>query len=264
VADRTIDDDVAQGIANELLAATRDRRPIPPLTATRADLTVADAYAIQRGVVASHTATGETVRGWKLGLTSKPMQLQLGVDQPDFAPILSGSIVGSGGTVDVSELIAPRVEAEIAVVLAQPLSGPVSHAEVLAATAGICAAIEVIDSRIADWKITLADTIADLASSARVVLGDRIVPVDGFEPRLVGCAFERGSELIATGAGAAALGDPIAAVAWASRTLGALGVTMEAGAVIMTGSLHASVPARAGDVFTASYDRLGSISVRFE
>ena len=135
--------------------------------------------------------------------------------------------------------------------------------DAIAATAGVVPAIEIIDSRIADWKITLADTIADLASSARVALGGPVVPIGGLDTRLIGCVMEQNGAVVATGAGAAALGDPAEAVAWAANTLGALGVTMEAGAIVMTGALHASVPAQAGDTFSASFDRLGSLSIRF-
>jgi 2-keto-4-pentenoate hydratase len=261
--EQTIDDATADALAVRLIRATRTATAIPPLTAERPGLTPADAYAIQRRVVADRTAAGETVIGWKLGLTSAAMQTQLGVDQPDYGPILSGSMVASGATLPAAAFIAPRVEAEIAVILGQALSGPVSPAEVLEAIVGVCAAIEVIDSRITDWKITLADTIADLASSARVVRSDRVLPLEGFEPRLIGCLLERDGTVLASGAGAAALGDPLAAVAWAAATLGRLGVTMEAGALIMTGALHASLPARAGDTFTARFDRLGSLSVSF-
>lgn len=140
----------------------------------------------------------------------------------------------------------------------------VTRDDVVAATAGVSAAIEVIDSRIADWKIALADTIADLASTARVIVADRVVPLDGLDVRLIGCVMERDGQVVATGAGAAALGDPLVAVAWAANTLGPLGVTMEAGAIVMTGALHASVPAVAGNCFTALFDRLGSLSVSFE
>lgn len=262
--DRTIDDETARALAHSLLEAKRTSTAIPPLTAAHPDLTPSDAYGIQQIVVADRISRGETVIGWKLGLTSKAMQTQLGVDQPDYGPILSGSRVASGAAIAVEALIAPRVEAEIAVVLRRSLSGPVSREEVLAATDGVCAAIEVIDSRIADWKIKLPDTVADLASSSHVVVSDTLVPIDGFEPRLIGCVFERDGEILATSAGAAALGDPLGAVAWASETLGRLGVTMEAGAVIMTGALHASVPAHAGDRFVAMFDRLGSLSVGFE
>jgi 2-keto-4-pentenoate hydratase len=170
--------------------------------------------------------------------------------------------------VPVSELIAPRAEAEICFVLKSPLRGPgVTRDAVLAATQGVIAAIEIIDSRIENWKIALPDTISDMASSARVATAAATVPISGFDVRLVGAVLEREAdgttEVVSTGAGAAALGDPATAVAWAANTLGPLGVTMEPGQIVMTGALHASVPVRAGDVFTARFDRLGSVTVRF-
>jgi 2-keto-4-pentenoate hydratase len=263
--DRTIDDATAELLAARLRDATLSRVALPPLTAERPDLTPADAYAIQQRVVAPRLDAGETIVGWKLGLTSKAMQQQLGVDQPDYGPILSGYLTVPGGVLRTDALIAPRIEAEIAFVLGSPLRGPgVTPEAARAATKGIVPALEIIDSRIADWKITLADTIADLASSARVAIGGPIVPIGGRDVRLIGCVLERDGDVVATGAGAAALGDPAAAVAWAANTLGALGVTMEAGAIIMTGALHASIPVRAGDAFTATFDGLGSVSVRFE
>ena len=258
---RTIDDDRAETVAAQLIEARRTARPVAPLTTTLPGLTAADAYEIQRRIVGRHVAGGETIVGWKLGLTSAAMQAQLGVDQPDYGAILSGSVVPDGGTVDASRLIVPRIEAEIAAILRRPLSGRVSHDEVLDAINGIAAALEVIDSRIADWKIALPDTVADLASTAHVVVSPTTVPVDGFEPRLVGAVLEKNGGVVATGAGAAVLGDPISAVAWAAETLGRLGVTLAAGDVVMTGALHASVPITAGDRFTASFDRLGSVSV---
>jgi 2-keto-4-pentenoate hydratase len=254
---------MARALADELMTATRTRLAIAPLTLAHPDLTAADAYAIQRYVVGDRLDRGETIVGWKLGLTSIAMQAQLGVDQPDYGPILSGSRVASGASLEASAFIAPRVEAEVAVVLGRPLSGPVGRDDVVRAVDGVCAAIEIIDSRIADWKIRLADTIADLASSARVVVSDRVVAMEGFEPRLLGAVLARGDDVVATGAGAAAMGDPLAAVAWASATLGGFGVTMEAGAVIMTGALHASVPAKAGERFVAEFDRLGSLTIDF-
>lgn len=265
MAHRTIDDATAEYLAGRLREATVTRTAVQPLTTDRPDLTAADAYAIQQRVVAPRLEAGETVIGWKLGLTSKAMQQQLGVDQPDYGPILSGYQVVAGGVLRTDALIAPRIEAEIAFVLDRPLRGPgVSAEDARAAAKGIVPALEIIDSRIADWKITLADTIADLASSARVAIGGPVVPIGGRDIRLIGCILERDGDVVATGAGAAALGDPAGAVAWAANTLGELGVTMEAGAIIMTGALHASVPVRAGDSFTATFDGLGSVSVRFE
>ncbi|MEZ0240747.1 MAG: 2-keto-4-pentenoate hydratase, partial [Chloroflexota bacterium] len=160
--------------------------------------------------------------------------------------------------------IAPRGEAEIAFELSLPLRGPgVTAADVLAATRGVRPAIEVIDSRIEAWKIRLPDTIADMASSARVVVGGPLTPVADVDLKAVEVAFERNGEVIARGIGSAVLGDPAEAVAWAANTLGALGVTLEAGHIVMPGAMHASVPAARGDTFRATFDRLGSVEVRF-
>lgn len=261
---RTIDEATAQALGERLYEAWRTRIPIPPLTAERPDLGPADAYAIQQVVVARRLAAGERIVGWKVGLTSRAMQEQLGVDQPDYGPILSGFLVPDGGSVETATLIAPRVEAEIAFRLRSPLRGPgLTALDVLAATEGVAPAIEIIDSRIEAWRIKLADTIADLASSARVVVGGRLTPVAGLDLRTVGVVLERRGEVVATGAGAAALGHPAEAVAWAANTLGALGVTMEAGSLVMPGALHASVPAGPDDVFRARFDGLGTVSVRF-
>ena len=260
----TADPGLLDGIATDLAAAWRDRRPIAQLSATHPSLTPVDAYAIQQRVVAGHLADGARIVGWKVGLTSLAMQRQLGVDQPDYGPILDRWLVPDGGTVSAADLIAPRAEAEIAFILAMPLRGPgVTTDDVRRATATVAPAIEVIDSRIADWRLTLVDTIADLASSARVVLGDERHRIDEIDLRLVGVVLEQDGEVAATGAGAACLGDPLAAVAWAANTLGELGVTLEAGHVIMPGALHASLPARAGSSFRARFDRLGDVAVRF-
>src|SRR5262245_3523007 len=258
---RTIDDERATAVADELIGARRTAHPIAPLTVTMPGLTPDDAYEIQRRIVTRHLAEGETIVGWKLGLTSAAMQAQLGVDQPDYGAILSGSVIADGGSVDASRLMAPPVEAEIAVVLRGPLTGRVSRDEVLDAIDGLSAALEVIDSRIADWKITLPDTVADMASTAHVIVSSTAVPIERFEPRLVGAVLEKDGHVVATGAGAAVLGDPITAVGWAAETLGRLGVTLDAGDVVMTGALHASVPIAAGDRFQVTLDRLGSVSV---
>jgi 2-oxopent-4-enoate hydratase len=260
----TLDDRTIAALADRLAAATSGRTAVAALTAEHPDMTPADAYAIQQRIVAARIEAGERIVGWKLGLTSKAMQTQLGVDQPDYGPILSGFLVPEGRAIPAAELIAPRVEAEIAFVLGRDLRGPgVTSLDALQATAGIAPAIEIIDSRIADWKIRLADTIADLASTARVTFAGRLVQLGDIDVRLIGAVLERNGEVVQTGAGAAALGNPAEAVAWAANTLGELGVTLEAGQIIMTGALHASVPAAAGDTFRATFDRLGPVNVRF-
>ena len=130
------------------------------------------------------------------------------------------------------------------------------------AIAGMVASVEIVDSRFADWRIKLADTVADLASNGAVAVSSRIVSLDGLDPRRIGMVLTRSGELVDTGAGAAALGDPVAVVAWLANTLGEMGAGLEAGQLIMTGALHAAVPMRAGDVFRAEFDRLGPVTVR--
>jgi 2-keto-4-pentenoate hydratase len=253
----------ARGCADALYDARRNRTPIPPFTETMPDLGLLDGYAIQQHLVARLLADGEAIAGYKLGLTSEPMQRLLGVDQPDFGPIFSSGVFSDGLMLSVDAFIAPRIEAEIGVVLGRDLSGPgCTPAGAGSATEGLVAALEIVDSRIVDWRIQLADTVADLASGGAIALSGRIVAVDGFDPRLLGMVFTRNGEVVATGAAAAALGDPFAAVAWLANTLAPLGIVLPAGAVIMTGALHAMVPIAPGDVFRAEFDRLGPITIR--
>lgn len=258
-----ISDDQARAFAADLLQARRTRVAIAPFTDALPDLGMPDGYAIQQHLVRMLEAEGETICGYKLGLTSAPMQQLLGVDSPDFGPVFASTVFRDGAELPVDRFIAPRVEAEIAVVLGSDLRGPhCTPAQAVLATRGLVAAIEIVDSRIADWRIRLADTVADLASSGAIALSSTVVPIDGFDPRLIGMVFTRNGEAVATGAGAAALGDPLAAVAWLANTLAPMGVTLPAGSVIMTGALHAMVPVQPGDVFRADFDRLGPITVR--
>ena len=250
-------------MSQALLAARRDHTPIAALTERFPDMTIADAYAVQQGLVAGLLTEGDSIIGYKLGLTSQPMQEMLGIDQPDYAPVLGSTVYPDGGEVPCDDYISPRMEAEICVVLDAPLSGPYcTAAEAWEATRGLVAALEIVDSRIADWKIKLADTVSDLASNGAVAFGSRVVPLGDFDPALIGMVFTKNGELVATGAGAAALGGPLDAVAWLANTLHPLGVSLPAGAIIMTGALHTAVPFKAGDVFRADFDRLGPITLR--
>jgi 2-keto-4-pentenoate hydratase len=208
-------------------------------------------------------ADGDRVIGYKVGLTSVPMQRMIGVDSPDYGPVLASTVYEDGATVSLSDFIAPRVEAEIVFTLGSALRGPgVTVDEARAAISGARAGMEIVDSRIADWRIKLADTVADLASNGAMALAGRAVPVTDFDPRLTGMVMTRNGELVDTAAGAAALGDPVAVVAWLANVLGEHGVALEAGHVVMTGALHAAVPLSAGDVFVAEFDRLGSVTIR--
>jgi len=251
-------------LGRQLFDAEHARRAVAPISIGRPWLGPAEAYRVQQEVVRRRMAAGETIVGWKIGLTSEAMRRQLNVDQPDYGPILSGYLVPPGTPIPVDELIQPRIEAEIAFVLRAPLRGPgLTAADVRAATEGVAAALEIIDSRIEAWKLTLPDTIADLASSARVAWSGRLVPLDGLDLKAIRVVLERAGEVVGEGLGSAVLGDPADAVAWAANTLAGFGVTMEVGHLIMPGALHASVPARAGDAFEARFDGLGAVTARF-
>lgn len=256
--------DLRSRLAEALYRARIEVTPIPPLTETNPDLTLADAYAIQEGLVERLRADGGKIVGYKLGLTSAPMQELLGVDSPDYGPVLSSMVVDSGAAIRVADFIAPRIEAEIALILDQPLAGPgVSLSDATSAVGGASAALELVDSRIVDWRIGLIDTVADLASCGQIVLGSRKISTATIDLRLTGMMIERNGVLIDTGAGAAALGNPIGAVAWLANTLAPYGVRLEAGQVIMTGSLHKAFPVAVGDRIEATFDRLGSVACTF-
>jgi 2-keto-4-pentenoate hydratase len=250
--------------AETLLGAYASRLPVAPLTAVHPVLSAADAYAVQLAQVATWTANGAVVKGHKVGLTSAAMQRQLGVDQPDFGHLLDTMFLPEGTTADYGRLLQPKAEPEIAFVLDRPLRGPgVTVAEALAAVDFVLPALEIIDSRIADWKITLPDTIADNASSGAVVLGSRPVRPDSVDLALTGCLLYRNGRIEGTGAGGAVLGSPVNALVWLANTLAPLGVTLEAGHVVLPGSVCAAIPFGPGDTVSAAFDRMGSVSITF-
>jgi 2-keto-4-pentenoate hydratase len=256
-------DPVVAELGEALYAARRSGVPIEPLTDSNQDMSVTDAYRVQRDLVSRLLADGDRIVGYKLGLTSGPMQRMLGVDSPDFAPVLASHVHADGAEVAASAFIHPRVEAEIALVLGADLAGPDCTAiDVARAVVGAAAAIEIVDSRIVGWRIKLADTIADLASSGAIVLGAAVTPLDGIDLRLAGMVFTRDGDVLATGAGAAALGSPLQATAWLVRTIAGLGESLRAGQFIMTGALHGAVDISPGQRYRAEIDRLGPVSLR--
>jgi 2-keto-4-pentenoate hydratase len=258
-------EDQVRKTAEELFDAERQRHTLRPLTERFPQITPEDAYRIQLALIEMKKSQGAKVVGKKIGLTSKAMQKMLNVDQPDYGHILDGMMVQDGASFFVHELIQPKIEPEIAFVLEQELQGPgITPAQVLAATRFVLPALEIIDSRIEGWKIKLCDTIADNASSARVVLGSSPKRVDQVDLRLVGMVLEKNGEVIQTGAGAAVLGHPAAAVAWLANAVGPFGVALKVGEVIMPGAISAASDVAAGDLFLASFAGLGTVSVSFE
>ena len=250
--------------ARELYKAEREKTTLRPLTERYPQIAIEEAYRIQLALIEMKKADGRRVVGKKIGLTSKAMQKMLSVDQPDYGHILDNMVLQDSAAFTVRELIQPKIEPEIAFILDQNLKGPgVTPIQVLAATRFVVPALEIIDSRIEGWKIRLCDTIADNASSARVVLGGSPKRIDQVDLKLVGMILEKNGEIVQTGAGGAVLGHPAAAVAWLANAVGQFGVSLEAGEIIMPGALCAAADVSAGDLIQASFDGLGSVSVRF-
>jgi len=252
-------------LGDELYQAFVSRIPISPLSGRGLSFSLEDAYRVQQRFIERRLQAGETVIGKKIGLTSRAVMNMLGVDQPDFGQLLSGMLYNDGESIATTGLIAPRAEGEIAFVLKRDLMGPgLTAADVLAATEGVMACFEIVDSRIADWKIQIQDTVADNASCGVFVLGNQLVDVRGVDLSLVGMALEKNGELVATGAGAASLGHPVNAMVWLANKLGSLGIPLKAGEIILSGSLAALVPVKAGDCLHMSLGGLGSCTVRFD
>lgn len=250
---------------DELYAALLEHRTIEPLTHRESSLTIDDAYQISRHVLARRLGAGERLIGKKTGVTSKVVQAALGVHQPDFGYLTNVMSFEDGADLPIStQLIAPRAEGEIAFVLERDLRGPgVSAADVLAATAFVKPCFEIVDSRIADWKIKIQDTIADNASSGMFVVGNTPVSVRGLDFVTCGMVVWKNGEVLSTGAGAAALGSPLNCVAWLANTLGQRGEALLAGDVILSGSLVPLEPVQAGDFMQLRIAGIGDASVRF-
>jgi 2-keto-4-pentenoate hydratase len=250
--------------ADALWDAAAHGRPIEPPTAGDPTFDVAAAYAVQERLTARRIAEGGIVRGRKIGLTSTAMQRQLGVDEPDYGVLFADMLLEDGDEIAFDRLLQPRAEAEIAFVLAEDLAGPGATAgDVVRASAGVCAAIEIIDSRIVDWRITLPDTIADNASSGLVVAAGRLVPIADLDLRLLGAALYRNGDLVETGAGAAVLGNPARCVAWLANKLAMFDERLHAGDLILAGALHRAVEIAPGSVLRAEFSQLGAVTTRF-
>ena len=248
-----------------LYDALRAARTLAPLTDSHPDMTVEDAYHISLHMLRLRESSGERVIGKKIGVTSKPVQDMLGVSQPDFGQLTSGMVFNEGESIDLSKLIAPRAEAEVAFMLKHDLQGPgITAADVLRATECVMPCFEIVDSRIKDWKIKIQDTVADNASCGVFVLGDSAVSPRKVDLSTCGMVLEKNGEIIATGSGAAAMGSPVNAITWLANTLGRLGVPLKAGEVVLSGALAAMFPCAAGDNFRVSIGGIGACSVRFE
>jgi 2-keto-4-pentenoate hydratase len=251
-------------LAEMLLTAEKNRKPILPLTESDPGITVDEAYRIQLQVIEMKKSSGQVVVGKKIGITSRAMQTMLGVNEPDYGQILDGMVVMEGEQIRAADLIQPRIEGELAFILKEDLKGPgVTLADVIRCSEGVIPALEIIDSRIADWKIKLPDTVADNASSARIVLGGKVTPILGLDLRTVGMVLEKNGEVVATATGAAVFGNPAQAVAWLANKLAGYGITLRKGEVILSGSLTAAMPVSSGDFVRADFGTLRDAKIKF-
>jgi 2-keto-4-pentenoate hydratase len=257
----TLTPDLVDALAGELAEAGERVRPVAPLTGRVPGLDLPGAYAVQDALVARWTAAGHRIVGHKVGLTSAAMQAQLGVGQPDSGVLLDRMVLADGAVIDTGRLIAPRVEAEIAFVLGAPVPATATREQAAAAISGVAVALEVIDSRILDWRIGVCDTVADNASSAYAVLGWPVRTTDAGDLRTLGLTLHRQGQLVATGAGAAVLGDPVLALIWLARRLAEHGRQLQGGHIVLPGAVHASLPITAGDVITATGAALGTVTL---
>lgn len=246
-------------LAKELYQALKQNRAVEPLTERYPGLSIEDAYQIQKVNVEKMIAEGARIVGKKIGLTSLAMQQMLGVFEPDFGQIFDRMVLAKG-ELSMSKAIQPKAEGEIAFVLKDDLAGPgVSAFDVIRATDFLLPAIEIIDSRIKDWKIKIQDTVADNASSAFILAGSKPMALGEVDLFATGMVILKNGRVAATAAAAAVMDNPLNAVAWLANKLAQFGGRLKKGEIILSGSLAAAVPLKAGDLVEVVFDRLGSV-----
>jgi 2-oxo-3-hexenedioate decarboxylase len=236
---------------------------ITKLTDEYPNLSVHEAYAIQHKLIQLKQAEGKKIIGRKLGLTSVAKQKMMGIHEPTYGVLLENMALDQEEPISLQPLIHPKIEPEIAFVLNRDVKGPVSVPEVLAATAYVMPAFEIIDSRYRNFKFTLPDVIADNSSSSRFILGDRIRKPDQLDLRLMGAVFKKNGKVIATSTGASVMGHPARAVAWMINKLAERGQSVKAGEVVLSGALTEAIMIEENNVFSVSFDGLGTVQAMF-
>ncbi|MCX5196688.1 2-keto-4-pentenoate hydratase [Streptomyces sp. NBC_00249] len=258
-----LNDRLRREAAELLRTAERERAPVPPLTELFEGIGTQDAYEIQLLGIRRRTGDGACVTGHKVGLSSPVMQAMMGVDEPDYGHLLDAMELRPDTPVRAAAYCAPRVEVEVGFVLGADLPGEgCTEADVLAATERVVPALELIDSRIADWRITIADTIADNASSAGYAVGEGRDPRE-LDLKAIEARLGSGGNTLAEGRSDAVLGDPATSVAWLARTVARFGVPLRKGHLILPGSCTRAVDVSAGRTYTAEFTGLGSVSLTF-
>lgn len=262
--EESVTTDVIGHAADLLDTATTTGHPGPPIRDLFAPGDLASAYAVQAELTRRRLAAGARVVGRKIGLTSPAVQAQLGVDQPDFGVLFADMDVSALAEVPSGRLLQPKAEAEIAFVLGADLAqGDLGPAQIRAAVDYAVAALEIVDSRVADWNITITDTIADNASSGLFVLAGNRLTLAEFEPREVRMRMSVDGVEVSTGTGAACLGDPLTALAWLARTARDYGEPLRAGQVVLSGALGPMAPTPAGSHVEAVIEPFGTVTATF-
>jgi 2-keto-4-pentenoate hydratase len=250
--------------AEALRQAQMTGKAIAPLTSGPTAPTMLDAYEIQMVNVRFRLAAGVRVIGKKVGLTSKAMQQFLGVSEPDYGHLFDDMLFDQEAALPIGAFLQPKIEAEIAFIMGETLTGPgVTAADVLRTAAAVVPSFEIVDSRIANWKIKIEDTIADNGSSGALVLGSKLIPVDAVDLKYVGMVLEKNGQIVETAAGAAVLGHPALAVAWLANKLGSMEISLGKGEIVLAGALTKALEVAPGDVFTATFGGLGSVKAVF-
>lgn len=256
---------IVQEAATRLIEAEVTKQVIEPLTVSYPGITVDEAYHTQLEIIRRKVENGGIIVGKKIGATSKAIQNMFGVNQPDYGHLLADMMFIEGETISLENYIQPKVEFEIAFILKKDLKGPnVSIVDVIDATNYIVPAIEVIDSRIEDWKIKFEDTVADNGSSASAIIGGKPTKLEGIDLTRIGMVAYQNGEMIDTGAGAAVLGNPLRSVAWLANSLSKYGVSLNAGEIILSGALTRAVEVKKNDTFTAEFAHIGSVTASFK
>jgi 2-oxo-hept-3-ene-1,7-dioate hydratase len=262
--------DTITSLARELYEARKTRMQLRHFSAQYPHMTIEDGYAIQREWVKLEIADGRTIKGRKIGLTSRAMQQASQITEPDYAPLMDDMFFEAGGDIPISRFIAPRVEVELAFILEKPLKGPgVTLFDVLSATSYVVPAIEIIDARIEQYDREtrvmrkVFDTISDFAANAGIVLGGRPVRPTEVDLRWVGALLHKNGVVEESGLAAAVLNHPATGVAWLANKIAPYDEQLNAGDVVLAGSFTRPTPATVGDVFHVDYGPLGSIAFRF-